>query len=121
MRRRSLDFLGSAAKKPSWPGWGRDLQVTWRGLTKISTGSTAQQRYIGLRAEKTGGDEDEQGFRVWPWPLSFLNSESESPTVAVESSMARQEALPCEDGFSSLAAVAQELETERAECPILVT
>lgn len=124
MRRRSLDFLGSAAKKPSWPGWGpvgRDLQVTWRRLTKISSGNKAQQRYIGLRIEKSMGEEDQQGFRVWPWLFSFRKSQSESPAGAIESSMARQEALPCEDGLSSLAAVAQELETERAECPIPVT
>jgi hypothetical protein len=35
--------------------------------------------------------------------------------------MARQEALPCEGGLSSLAAVVQELETERAEYPMPVT
>ena len=119
-----MDFLGSAAKKPSWPGWGpvgRDLQVTWRRLTKISTGNKAQQRYIGLRVEKSRVDEDEQGFRVWPWLLFFRKTRSESPAVAVESSMARQEALPCEDGLSSLAAVVQELETERMDCPIPVT
>lgn len=95
--------------------------MTWRRLTKISTGNKAQQRYIGLRVEKSKDDEDEQGLRVRPWVLFFRKSQSESPAVAVESSMARQEALPCEDGLSSLAAVVQELETERAECAIPVT
>lgn len=110
MRRRSLDFLGSAAKKPSWPGRGpvgRDLQVTSGRLTKISTGNKAQQRCIGLKVEKSKADDDEQGFRLWPWLLFFRKSQSESPAVAVDSSMARQEALPYEDGLSSLAAVMQ--------------
>ncbi|KAJ0123217.1 hypothetical protein J7T55_011681 [Diaporthe amygdali] len=57
--------------------------------------------------EKTRADDDEQGFTVWVWVLFFRKSQSESRAVAVDSSMARQEALPCEDGLSSLAAVMQ--------------